>query len=290
MTRRRVLVTGGRGFLGHHLLPLLADAEVALLSRDNRDTDAALHIQGDLCRPGAWQDAIRSFRPHWCFHLAWDGLPDYSLERCRANLDGNVTLFSTLAESAVERVIVTGTCWEYGQVSGPRREDDAPHAVNLFAATKRAIHAMLDGISRQAGFEYRWARVFFAYGPGQRDTSLIPHLRSSIRAGKPPALRQPGAVQDFIHARDVARGLVALASVDGPSSVFNLGSGTPVSVAEIANRVAAHYRQPKVFDTEVPGDGFWADMSCTTERTGWHPEIGLQDGIASTLQAMDAAE
>jgi nucleoside-diphosphate-sugar epimerase len=271
------------------LRPLLADADVALLSREDRPTGDTLHITGDLRLPGPWQEAVRSFRPQWCFHLAWDGLPDYSLERCRINLDANVALFSTLAEAGVERVVVTGTCWEYGQVSGARSEGMAPHAVNLFAATKLAVHAMLDGIARQAGFEYRWARVFFAYGPGQRDTSLIPHLRSSLRTGTPLALRQPGAVQDFIHARDVARGLVALANADGPSGAFNLGSGTPASVAEIANRVASYYGQPNVFDTVVHGDGFWADMSQTRERTGWRPEIALDDGIAETLRSMDAA-
>ncbi|MDQ3068395.1 MAG: NAD(P)-dependent oxidoreductase [Acidobacteriota bacterium] len=285
-----MFVTGGRGFLGRSLLTCLNGRDVLCLSRDGGVVPAGARVvDGDLATPGPWQQAVVDFAPDWCMHLAWDGLPDYSLARCRANLDANVALMETLVRARVKRVVVAGTCWEYGRVTGPQREDAAPVEPGLFASTKHSIRTLLDGVAREAGFDYRWARVFFAYGPGQRGGSLIPHLRASLAAGQTPSLREPHAVQDFIHVDDVARGLVALAECDAPSGVFNLGSGEPTSVGEIANRVATHYGRPPVSGAGARAGGFWADLTRTRRLAGWEPRIGLAEGIRTTLQAMDVA-
>jgi nucleoside-diphosphate-sugar epimerase len=147
---------------------------------------------------------------------------------------------------------------------------------------------MLEGVSREAGFDYRWARIFFVYGPGQRSASLIPHLRDAFSTGVSPSLREPEAVQDFVHVEDVARGLYHLSECDAPSGVFNLGSGRPTSVGEIANRVAAHYGRLSPFAKVEGGTGSWADISLTTAASGWKPEIEIGAGIDGTLRALDA--
>ena len=289
----RVLVTGGRGFLGRRLVRFLGKHDVVSVVRsaDNGELSEGVRtVVGDLAREGRWQEEIEEFAPEWCIHLAWDGLPDYSLTRCRANLDSNVRLMQTLVKAGVRRVVVAGSCWEYGAATGAVTEKDAPIDCGVFAATKHAIRTMLDGVSREAGFDYRWARIFFVYGPGQRSGSLIPHLRASFGGGTAPALREPDAVQDFVHVDDVARGLVMLAQCDAASGIFNLGSGRPTSVGEIANRVARHYGQSPPFTRVDAGAGFWADMSRTNAATGWRPEIGIDDGIDMTLRELDGAE
>ena len=286
----RVLVTGGRGFLGRRLMPLLAEHEVMSLVRGVAVDDEQPGIRtvvGDIPRDGGWQEAIEDFAPEWCIHLAWDGLPDYSLARCRANLDANVALLQTLVRANVGRMVVAGSCWEYGRAADAVREEDSPIDCGVFAATKNAVRNMLEGVSREAGFDYRWARIFFAYGPGQRSASLIPYLHASFARGTVPALREPNAVQDFVHVDDVARGLVMLAQCQAPSGIFNLGSGRPTSVGEIANRVARHYGQSPPFVCVDPGPGLWADISRTNSATGWRPEIGIADGIEMTLHTLD---
>ncbi len=287
----RVLITGSGGFLGRYLTPLLAAHDVLCLVRstEGNNTSAVRQVAGDLTTDGPWQQAVEEFAPEWCFHLAWDGLPDYSLERCRANLDANVGLIQTLARAGVRRVVVAGTCWEYGRTHGPQREDATPVDCGVFAATKHAVRAMLDAVARECGFDYRWARVFFAYGAGQRGSSLIPHLRDSLTSGTPPAVREPAALQDFIHVADVARGLLALAQCDAASGVYNLGSGEATSVGAVANLVARHYGRSPAFAATSTGTGFWADMSRTTAATGWRPTTGLAAGIDLTLRAMDEA-
>lgn len=286
----RVLLTGGTGFVGSHLLPLLGGHEVLCCSRDPGRLPARSGmraISADLKSEGDWVELISEFRPEWCVHLAWEGLPDYSLERCRANLDASIRLLRCVAQSGVRRVVVAGSCFEYGAVSGAVSEDRTPTASSIFAATKRAFLTVLDSVARQSSFEYRWARLFFVYGPGQRQTSLIPHLRAACVAGRPPEVREPAVMQDFVHVEDVAAGLLALAEADGPSGIFNLGTGHAASVAHVANLVARYYGHEPAFDALPPGSGFWADTTKTAGATGWRARIDIREGVEKTLAALD---
>jgi nucleoside-diphosphate-sugar epimerase len=290
----RVVLTGATGFLGRHLLDRLRDHHVLCPARDPSRVPArhgVRAIAADLGRDGEWTREIAAFAPHWCFHLAWEGLPDYSPARCEANLAAALRLVDAVSAAGIERLIVAGTCWEYGAKSGPVAETEQPRDVGVFAATKLAL---LDAVRTAAAsrFEYRWGRLFFVYGPGQRATSLIPSARAAFLAGSTPELREPDAVQDFIHVEDAADGLAALAalnSTSGGSGVFNIGTGSPASVGAVANLVADHYGRPRPFPQAAStGRGFWADTE-KTAGAGWHARIAIENGIERTLAAMDAA-
>ena len=213
----------------------------------------------------------------------------YPLARCRVNLDASLRLLDAVAQAGVKRVVVTGTCWEYGRTTGAVSEDREPRDIGLFAATKHALLSVLESVARVARFDYRWARVFFVYGPGQRPTSLIPHLHAAHAGGRLPDIREPSAVQDFVHVDDVASALVALATSDAPSGVFNVGSGTPTSVAYVANRAARYYGGSGPFEGLPADGGFWADTTRIAARTGWRACIGIDEGIDRTLAALDGA-
>ena len=291
----RVLLTGGTGFIGSRVLPLLKEHEVLCLSREPAKLPrrhGMEAITADLGRDGDWINETVRFQPEWCLHLAWEGLPDYSLERCRTNLDAGLRLIGAVARSGVRRMVVAGTCAEYGRASGAVSEESVPIDRGFCAATKHAQLNVLEAVARDAAFSYQWARIFFVYGPGQMQGSLIPSLRASYTTGQKASIRTPDAFRDFVYVEDVASALVSLVSSDVPSGVFNVGSGQPTSVGHVANLAAEYYDMPRPIKhppVECPpgGDGFWADTHRLCAATGWRARIGIKEGVAKTLKALD---
>ncbi|HKA79929.1 MAG TPA: NAD(P)-dependent oxidoreductase [Xanthobacteraceae bacterium] len=288
----RVFMTGASGFIGRHVLPLLSQHEVLCLTRDPGRLPALPSgrvLRGDLGRPAEWRPQLEAFRPHWCLHLAWEGLPDYSQATTDANVDANLHLFETLARARVRRIVVAGSCWEYGTAMGMMSETRAPADCSIFAAAKNALRGKLESAASAGDLEYRWGRIFFVYGPGQRPNSLIPACRAAFAAGCLPAIRQPRTAQDFIHVDDVAEGLAALLEADIASGVYNLGTGRPTSVAAVANTVARYFGAAPPYPDSSYDLGFWADSAKITGATGWRARTSLENGIDRTLRAFHEA-
>lgn len=284
----RILITGASGFLGKHLNPLLTSHDVLTLTRSVKESSINVGklLIGDLLHSGSWEAEIERFSPECCIHLAWHGLPDYSFANCHVNLDASLRLLHALVKARVKRLVVAGSCWEYGRAVGQVSENLNPLSCGVFAATKHALRTVLESVACEAGFEYRWARIFFAYGPGQRNISLIPDLYRQYALGKQALLREPSSVQDFVFVEDVARGLKCLAECDGPSGVFNLGSGKPTSVHTIASKVASYFGMSTGYTNVEDGPGFWADTSCTTATFGWQPTVDITEGVRQTFEAL----
>lgn len=289
----RVFLTGATGFLGSRVLSLLEGHELLCLVRNSQHLSKAAHVRpllGELEQPHRWKAEAERFAPQWCIHLAWEGLPDYSLPQCRANLDASIRLIETLVDVGAERIVMAGTCWEYGSVSGAVKEHRPASDCGVFAATKHALRMVLESFARDRGIEHRWARIFFAYGPSQRAASLIPQCHAAYSLGRQPEIRHPGLTQDFIYVDDVAQGIAAITQADAGSGVFNLGSGVPTTVAYVVNQVASHFGEPPLFSLLQPESGLWADTSKTTAATGWKAQTSIDDGIARTLRALDSKQ
>ena len=93
-----LVITGATGFLGKRVLTQLKGHQLLCLSRDPQDHNKLEHvdfISGDLANPSEWGKALKNFAPDCCLHLAWEGLPDYSLSRCRSNLDASIAASSS---------------------------------------------------------------------------------------------------------------------------------------------------------------------------------------------------
>ena len=273
----RVVVTGGSGFFGKRLLPMLKGHEVLAISRESGH---------DLNDAATWKPALAAFKPEACVYLAWEGLPDYSPERNAQNVAQHKNFLRAAAQEGAKRFVSAGSCWEYGDRQGQMREDAAPVNPGAFAQAKLQVVDLLESIVWATGATYGWGRVFFSYGPGQRPTSLIPGAYAAAKKGEHLALKSPNALQDFIHVDDVARALKALLETATESGVYNIGSGEPTPVHVVADMVAAASKlKPQVREVEMRnGGGFWADIGKLTKATGWKPEIGLAAGVNSTLK------
>lgn len=286
----RVFVTGGTGFVGRAVCRQLAQRhDLLVLTRSDDRTIPATLLRGDLFEPGGWVDSLRRFAPDRCVHLAWQGLPDYSWATSRRNLEAGLALFEAVRETPCSRVVTMGSCWEYGDLQGPVAESVAPGKQGIFAAAKSALQSLGHAVLAEAGIGMAWLRPFFIYGPGQRSTSLIPSCIEAVAAGRSPSLRTPDAVNDFVHVDDVAAATVAVVEAAKAEGIYNVGSGTPTRVADVANLVCRLMGRPAAFSDGPPAAGLWADTTRLRCDTGWSPRTVLEQGISALVQERGTA-
>ncbi len=284
----RIFVTGGSGFIGRHLIPLLDQHKLLLIGRQDQCFSGPhiSYVRGDLSDSSAWIKAVEAFAPEACIHLAWIALPDYSLQQNLANFNMSVRLFEFLRHQECKKIFATGTCWEYGTLDGQLKEDMVPQARNLFASFKTALREVGESLAVEAGITFIWGRIFFAYGVGQRTTSLIPSCYRTLKEGHSPRVENFNALHDFIHISDVVAAIRVLIETPEVSGVFNIGSGVPSTVGEVCSFVAKSLGQEGLVSdgSLTEGRGFWADVSRLTERTNWKPKVSLSEGIEATVR------
>jgi len=286
----RIFITGGTGFIGKALCGALSGHELLLLRPPGEKTVPGIPcrlLDGDLNAIDPWSTAVGDFAPQACVHLAWEGLPDYSVTACQRNFSAAVGLLHFLRQIACPRVVVTGTCWEYGNLTGSVSEEQVPQTIGQFAAFKTALRLVCQKLLLPGALV--WARPFFVYGPGQKPASLIPSLLTALSAGQTPDIRSPDAINDFIHVQDVGAALAKLATTRGPAGIYNLGSTQGTRVRDVVNIVARFVGRPEIYPpTNEPGVGFWADTARMLSDYGWMPSVALEDGIRQTIAAWRA--
>ena len=289
----RVLVTGATGFVGEALLELLGLHDVACIGRKRPVTlpDSVTWIDADLLKiDDSAQLEIERFSPECCVHLAWAGLPDYSLRMCLANLTAGIQLFHLLNKLGCRKIIGVGTCWEYGACTGQIQESFPGFELNLFAAHKTALREIGQSLIMGADRRFIWARIFFVYGARQRSTSLIPSAHISIKRGEVPKINTLEAINDFVHVQDVASALLHLLENGDAIGTYNIGSGQPTSVAEVVNAIALQMgRELPYLNPNLKLDnGFWADIN-RLKSLGWKPVHTLRSGIGQVVSALESS-
>ncbi len=284
----RCLVTGATGFIGRHLLARLAaeGAEVAVLSRGPRlpGLTAERWYRADLEDSTAVEAALADDRPEVVFHLASfvSGRRelDLVLPTFRANLSSTVHLLSAATRVGCRRIVLAGSMEEPLAGTAP----PSPYAAAKAAA---ALYADFFRFAYQAPVVT--ARIFMVYGPQQRDRAkVIPASILAALDGHPPHISSGSRPVDWIHAGDVARGLVALSRAAGlEGGTFDLGSGELVTVRDVVERICRNIGSPPPVVGALPdrpGEAVRrADVEATYVRTGWRPEIHLDSGLAETI-------
>jgi len=283
----RIIITGASGFIGRSVYPLLTSGShnVLRVGRNESSNATEDNLQADLFYPDSYKQQLKDFKPDGAIHLAWGGLPDYSLSNCHKNFRASTDLFEVLIDSGCKWIFSSGTCWEYGNIVGAAKETNQGLVSSLFPAFKLALHAAGNNLCKADGTRFIWGRPFFVYGPNQRRSSLIPSCYSSFGDGTLPSIQNPNAVNDFIHVFDVAQAILALIETDDADGIFNIGSGKPVAVWEVVNLVASLMDKPPIYCgiAAKPRKGLWADTRKIT-NLGWQPSIPLETGIAQAIE------
>jgi dTDP-6-deoxy-L-talose 4-dehydrogenase (NAD+) len=239
----KIAVTGATGFIGRHVVDELVrrSLEPILIVRPSTALPAELGahrvVHLDLASSShATFDGIG--RPDVLIHLAWGGLPNYrSLHHFEQELPRQYGFLSDVVRSGLERLLVTGTCFEYGMQSGPLDEALEARPANPYGFAKDALRRQLTYLQGQQPFHLTWARLFYLYGEGQSPGSIFAQLRAAVSRGDRIFNMSGGEqLRDYLPVTTVARHLVSLALQPDGVGIVNVCSGKPVSVRGLVER------------------------------------------------------
>ena len=313
----RVVVTGGAGFIGSHVVDALvgSGAEVLVLDTLSRGRLANLEasmdrgirlVRVDICDGEATQEMFRSFRPELVFHLAAQVDVRTSMEEpaCDAavNVVGSVNVFSAAHAVGARRVVNTSTGGAiYGETEVvPTSEDVPPCPVSAYGLSKLTAEYYARWFRRTHGLDVVTLRYGNVYGPRQDprgDAGVIAIFCDRVLAGCRPTIFGDGRqTRDFVFVSDIAAANLAAANAaELRHGEYNIGTGTEISVLALADAVAmAAGVEPRAFEPEfAPSRRGELTRSCldvtrARRELGLPPPTLLSEGLARTLGAFRA--
>lgn len=245
------LLTGPVGFVGRQVLRALAErnCRVRAVVREGKQDQVARApaVEKVITSPdifaksaGWWAEACRGVNT--VIHVAWYAEPGQYLQSPKNQecLAGTLRLAQGAIQAKVGRFIGIGTCFEYDLSAGRVTVETALKPTTAYAQAKADAFKELSQMLPQHGVEFAWCRLFYLYGEGEDPRRLVPYLRAQLEGGAPVELSSGNQVRDFLDVRDVGHMIAetALGSAQGP---VNICSGAPVTVRQLAERIADEY-------------------------------------------------
>jgi nucleoside-diphosphate-sugar epimerase len=302
----RVLITGGAGFIGHHLVrALLVDGhEIAVL--DDFSTGLRERLipflgsielfEGDLRDPVATARATTGRD----VVLHQGAIPSVArsvtdpLRSNSVNVEGTIQLMLSSAASGVRRVVAAGSSSVYGASPElPRRETQRPDPRSPYAASKLATEHYVHTLGALHGIETVVLRYFNVFGPGQDPNSqyaaVVPLFITAALQGRAPTVHGDGhQSRDFTYVDNVVSANLLAATVPGVTGLTaNVGCGGRYELLELLDEIRAviGHIEPPIFAPTRGGDvrDSEADVTVAREQLGYEPLVPFSEGIRRTV-------
>lgn len=278
--QEKVVVTGGAGFIGMHLVRALTEAGYNVAVVDLK--------QGtDILKPEDLKEAMTGAT--YVFHLAALPRVQYSIEHPEetneTNVTGTLNVLVAARDAGVTKVIYSASSSAYGDATAmPLVESMPANPISPYALQKYTGELYCKLFSEVYGLPTVALRYFNVYGPGADPNGayalVIAKFIQQREEGKAITITGDGTqTRDFTHVRDIVRAnmLAATSAQVGKGEVINIGGGRNASVNRIAELIGGpvEHIAPRL----EPHDTL-ADISLAKKLLGWEPRVTLEDGVA----------
>lgn len=313
LTGKKVVVIGGAGFVGSHVVEELLRTDVGSVvvfdnfargKRSNIDrflSDPRCTIfpdGGDKREVDVLNEAIKGsagvidLAAMWLLHCI-----DYPRTAFEVNVEGTFNVLEACVKNGVERLVYSSSASVYGDaVNVPMTEDHPFNNRNFYGASKIASEAMCRAFNDRYGLQYVGLRYMNVYGPHQDQTAaytgVIPIMLNKIAANEAPVINGDGSqAYDFITARDVARANVLALQSDASDEFYNIGTGVQTSIRELCDlilelaesKLQVTYKPYSESDARRMVQNRIGSTEKAQKDLGFYFEDSLRDGLKSLM-------
>ena len=301
----RVLVTGGAGFVGSHIVDLLLAKGTEVGVVDDFSTGRAGNIapsrrlsihRGDITDHAQMKALMKDYDAvvHQAARVSVPESVKNPILTNRVNVEGTLSLLEAAANASVDRFVYASSCAVYGDARHcPVSEDAPPVPLSVYGASKLAGEKYCSAYAQSRGLRTVSLRYFNVYGPRQSTgqyAGVITIFANSVLRGVPPTIYGDGGqTRDFVHAKDVARAnFLALTKGLKPGEVVNVGTGTPTSISDLSsvikklcNRESLPNRRARARAGDIRNS--YADVRKAQAALGFKASTSLRRGLADYL-------
>ena len=299
----KVLVTGGAGFIGSHLMRQLQSEGIAAAALDNLSVgsrenllDGMELIAADVLSPEL-SGIVAAGQFDAIVHLAGQTMVNHSIDNpafdAQQNILGTVNVLEAARKNGINRVVFASTAACYGNVAEadlPVKESQELQPMSFYGLSKVTVERYLELYHEIYGLDYVVLRFANVYGERQGDSGeggVISIFARKIAHGEDITIFGDGEqTRDFIYAGDIAAGIVAALKTKEVNAAYNLSTQTETSLRElisILSVVAGRKIIPR-YDVERPGDIYRSMLSNARACRGldWQPIVSLEEGLRLT--------
>lgn len=301
-----VMVTGGAGFIGSHLVRRLVEmgARRVVVVDSLRYGDRA-NLRGLSDRVEIVQHTLGFDAPEalaralsgvdYVLHLAAEKhnqSKDDPLRVYQANINGTHTLYDLACQSGVRKIVFTSSLYAYGRMQGPPFvETEVPSPRTVYGITKLVGEHLLNYFSHRSGVEFNVLRYLFVYGPkqfaGMGYKSVIVKNFERLLAGDPPTVYGDGRQSlDYVFVDDAVDATIRALQTELSGEVFNVGSGAATSVDDLVSQMieVSGVRLEKQYEPPdwTAGSRRVGNVEKAARELGWKPTTPLREGLART--------
>jgi CDP-glucose 4,6-dehydratase len=308
---RRVLITGGGGFLGAWLSRLLVDGGAEVASFDMAPgvclavhglADRVPLLRGSVMDPDAVEAALRAHRADVCFHLAGQSMIEGAAAGPVAALDVNVrgtwlVLEACRRVGTLRGIVCASSNHTYGpQATSPFPEDASMNQLDVYGASKACADIVARSFAKNFEMPVVAARNVNSFGPGDPHvTHIVTGSILSLLRGEAPVIRSDGSpIKAYLHARDTMTAYALLAEhasePDVRGEAFNITPAAPIRVDELVRTIVKVSGtagvEPVIARTDLSQKDFFEHLSDAKMRRvlGWTPAFSLEDGLRDTYR------